>query len=231
MSTINRSSLKHKKRSVLTDYENNKPASLERQEPSRLEKQKILIYCEGENTEPSYFRKFRLSSATIESFGQGRNTRSLVERAIELKANGDYNQVWCVFDADDHGVDNFNAAIRLAEKNDIGVAYSIQAFEYWLILHFEDHQGGGMHRNEYNAKINSYTSPFDVAYDGNGNKLVGKDLFDLLMGSPDGARQSRVKLAIRRAKKNYGNFDHRSPGTEESSTTVFRLVEEILKFE
>jgi len=58
--------------------------SLERRAPELEEKPTILIYCEGENTEPSYFRKFRLSSLTIDSFGEGRNTLSLVERAKNI---------------------------------------------------------------------------------------------------------------------------------------------------
>ena len=34
-------------------------------QPTRVEKLRILIVCEGANTEPSYFRKFRLTSADI----------------------------------------------------------------------------------------------------------------------------------------------------------------------
>lgn len=33
-----------------------KEITLERTEPSKLERPTILIVCEGENTEPSYFR-------------------------------------------------------------------------------------------------------------------------------------------------------------------------------
>jgi hypothetical protein len=42
---------------------------LERTEAIILEKPTILIVCEGENTELSYFRQFKLSSATITSVG------------------------------------------------------------------------------------------------------------------------------------------------------------------
>ena len=44
---------------------------LERAEAKILEKPTILIVCEGENTEPSYFRQFKLSSATIKPVGEG----------------------------------------------------------------------------------------------------------------------------------------------------------------
>ena len=42
--------------------------------------------------------------------------------------------------------------------------------------------------------------------------------------------KERKILAINRAKRNYNNFDHKNPASEESSTTVFKLIEEILKF-
>jgi hypothetical protein len=37
-------------------------------------KQTFLIVCEGENTEPDYFNEFKLSSARVESVGEGINT-------------------------------------------------------------------------------------------------------------------------------------------------------------
>ena len=48
-----------------------------------------------------------------------------------------------MFDKDDFSANDFNNAITIAESNNLGVAYSNQAFEYWIILHFDDHQGGG----------------------------------------------------------------------------------------
>ena len=129
--------------------------TLERSRPSLEVKPTILIVCEGANTEPSYFRQFRLSSATIKAIGEGYNTTSLVNRAREIANRERYDQVWCVFDKDDFSDTDFNNAIDIAKANSFGVAYSNQAFEYWLILHFDDHQGGGIHRKDYNDKINS----------------------------------------------------------------------------
>jgi hypothetical protein len=44
---------------------------LERNAPTRIERQTFLIVCEGENTEPSYFKQFRLSTATIKPSWRG----------------------------------------------------------------------------------------------------------------------------------------------------------------
>jgi hypothetical protein len=203
---------------------------LYRSAPSKEEKQTILIVCEGQNTEPSYFQQFRLTSARIKAIGKGYNTVSLVEQAIVLQEKEKCDQVWCVFDMDSNSPQNFNSAIDLSISNEFGVAYSNQAFEYWLILHFEDHQGGPMPRTDYNGKINSYINPLGAIYDGDSNKLVSDMFFNLLMGSDSVLRKKRISLAISRAKRNYANFSPHNPATEESSTTVFRLVEEILKY-
>lgn len=189
----------------------------------------ILIVCEGENTEPSYFNQFRLSSAKVTPVGEGYNTISLVYRALELSQQGSFDQVWCVFDKDDFNEQDFNDAIQIAKSNNFGVAYSNQGFEYWLILHFNDHQGGGMHRNDYHDKINSLLKPYKVKYDGNGSKIVEEDFFELLDGIDEKTKNKRVDLAIARAERNDKQFDHTNPARKESSTTVFKLVLELLK--
>jgi hypothetical protein len=208
---------------------------LERAEAKILEKPTILIVCEGENTEPSYFRQFKLSSATIKPVGEGYNTISLVKRAVQLSKEKSYDQVWCVFDADPKPdnpkqAKNFNDAVTLAESKGYGIAYSNQAFEYWLIIHFDDHQGGGMNRNDYNNKINQLLKPFGLTYDGEGNKIITEDFFEVLDGIDKKTNKERKRLAISRAERNYDLFDHSNLANEESSTTVFRLVEELLKY-
>jgi hypothetical protein len=204
--------------------------NLDRPIAKLIEKPSILIVCEGENTEPSYFNQFRLSSAIVKSVGEGYNTISLVNRAIQLANEIQYNQVWCVFDKDDFSENDFNNAIQIAQAHEFGVAYSNQSFEYWLILHFDDHQGGGMHRRDYNDKINELLKPFNVTYDGNGNKKVSEDFFELLDGIDTKTNKKRVDLAITRAERNFNQFDHKNSAKEESSTTIFKLVEELLKY-
>lgn len=208
--------------------------TFERPVPDIPQKPTILIVCEGENTEPSYFNQFRLSSATVKPVGEGYNTIALVKRAMQLATESTYEQVWCVFDADPKPdnptqASNFNTAIDMAESQAFGVAYSNQAFEYWIILHFSDHQGGGMPRTDYNRKINKLLTPFKINYDGKSSKLVTEELFDLLNGIDEETGKKRIELAIKRAERNFKRFDHTNPAEEESSTTVFRLVRELLK--
>jgi len=204
--------------------------SLERGAPSIIEKPTILIVCEGQNTEPSYFNNFKLSSATVKSIGEGYNTVSLVQRAIMLSQRKVYDQVWCVFDKDDFDNADFNSAINLANQNNFGVAYSNQAFEYWIILHFNDHQGGGITRDLYDKLINKYLKPFNIKYDGKKSKIISNDIFDILESIEAKSGKARRTLAIDRAKRNYQLLTHQNPAKEESSTTVYRLVEELDKY-
>jgi hypothetical protein len=221
---------RQKNKRSLTEYTTKELSSISRPASTIEEKEIILIYCEGKNTEPSYFLQFELVTAEIKSLGEGKNTKTLVQKAITLSKKRDYDQVWCVFDMDEHGMQNFNDAVRIAEQNNIGVAYSNQAFEYWLILHFEDHQGGKMNRKIYNKKINKYINPLKASYNGSKTKIIDDNFFDLLRGTDERTQESREELAIKRAKKIYSRYNHLSPGKEESSTTVFRLVEEIKKY-
>lgn len=203
---------------------------LEITQPTRLEKQRILIVCEGANTEPSYFRQFQLTFADILPLGAGCDTIRVVERAREEQQKGKYDQVWVVFDKDDFSANNFNSAIFMAEALGFGIAYSNQAFEYWLILHFEDHQGGGMHRDDYHDKLNEHLKAFELYYDGRESKIITREMFDVLLANDPQTDMPRMQLALRRAKRVYDLYTHNSPAEEESSTTVFKLVDEILKY-
>ncbi len=212
-------------------------ARLRRREEPRLDREVayktpkplILIVCEGVNTEPSYFNQFRLSSATIKALGKGSNTIGVVKHAEKLAKTGIYDEVWVVFDKDSNPDQNFNNAIKMAAKLGFFVAYSNQAFEYWFILHFNDHQGGKMDRSQYHGMINQYIGPFGATYDGKGNKRISPEFFALLNEVDPITKNPRVNLAINRAKEIYRKLSHKKPSEEESSTTVFKLVEKILR--
>ena len=184
-------------------------------------KQTFLIVCEGEVTEPEYFNSFRLTSATVKAVGEGMNTISLVKEAIvirdlEKRRNRSYDQYWVVFDKDDFADSDFNAAIQMAQANGFRAAYSNQAFEYWFLLHFNLYQGA-IHRDRYADML---------------TRLLG---FKYGKVKGDSARvfnaiYSRRQIAIENAKKVMSMFDRSNPAKEESSTTVYELVEELLNY-
>jgi len=189
----------------------------------------ILIVCEGENTEKSYFEQFRLPTVTLEVVGKGYNTLTLVKEAIRLSGLKAYEQVWCVFDKDSFPKQDFNAAVDLCIHQGFGAAYSNQAFEYWLILHFNDHQGTPMDRKLYAGTLNKLLKSFGVAYDKE-SKIITEQFFEVLMSKDLSKNEARVNLAISRAIKNSEHFLDKAPADRESSTTVYKLVGELLKF-
>lgn len=209
--------------------------AIDRADPTATEFIRLLVVTEGVNTEVSYFRQFQMPNVQVRTVGTGCNTVSLVRRAEQiwdeerLKGN-EYDQVWCVFDKDDFPADDFNEALRLAEHlfGEGRVAYSNQSFEYWLLLHFLDHQGGAMHRRQYDTRLSECLAPYGVQYEGRKSKLISTDFFDLLLAVDAQTRRRRIDQAIDRAERVFDQYDHRSPAYEESSTTVFRVVKVIL---
>ena len=196
-------------------------SNLSRRQGVREIKQSFLIVCEGEKTEPDYFKAFRMTAATIKAVGQAMNTMTLVNKAISIreadqKRKRVYDQCWVVFDKDDFPAKDFNQAIQLAEKNGFHVAYSNQAFEYWFLLHYNLYTGA-IHRNQYKDMLTRLTGmPYSKS------EGYGAVMYNLLL--------SRQQQAISNADTVLAEISHGNPAEEESSTTVQRLVLELNKY-
>ena len=184
-------------------------------------KKRFFIVCEGEKTEPNYFKKFSVNVDIKLIKGEGKDTKSLVETAIELK-NGlesdERDRVWCVFDRDrndqnPHDAQNFNAAITLAQTNGIKVAYSKDAFELWYLLHFNFYNTG-ISRQRYQ---NMLTNLLGHEYKKNSGTIY-EELKD------------KQQDAIKHAKRLLQEYEPPNPETDNPSTTVHLLVEELNNF-
>ena len=136
----------------------NKKAQKSKRPLEALRKRKrYLIVCEGEKTEPYYFRgleKARLpENVVIVAHGFGKSTLSLVKHAIDLhhkleKIGEGADEVWLVFDKDDFKDDAFDNAITKCEaqkfktqdniEKSFQCAWSNESFELWYLLHFKD---------------------------------------------------------------------------------------------
>lgn len=196
-------------------------SDLSRRQGVREIKQSFLIVCEGEKTEPDYFRAFRMTAATVKAVGQAMNTMTLVSKAISIrdadqKRKKIYDQCWVVFDKDDFPAKDFNQAIQFAEKNGFRVAYSNQAFEYWFLLHYNLYTGA-IHRSQYKDMLTKLTGMPYSKIEG-----YGAVMYNLLL--------SKQQQAINNAETVLAEISHGNPAEEESSTTVQRLVLELNKY-
>lgn len=190
-----------------------KKSRLERLKDVRDRRPTILIVCEGKKTEPNYFKAFRVTTVAVEIAGLGADPKKLVEYALSRRKERDYDQVWCVFDRDNVQKVRFNAALDKAEKSDIKVAYSNEAFELWYVLHFE-YLNSGISRSQYCAKLNVLL----------GKKYVKNDenMYSTLFNSQS--------VALRNAKNLLNNYNPITPVDDNPSTTVHLLVQELNKY-
>ncbi len=188
--------------------------SLRRRVNVRELRQRFLIVCEGEKTEPNYFDDLRVRGRIPGKVkGIGESPVGVVKHAIKLMKEDDYEQVWCVFDRDVFPEENFNEALRLAEKHGIKVAYSNAAFELWYVLHFNYHESVSA-RHLYVEKL---TKLLGMPYEK--NRL---DMYERL--------EDRQETAIRNAEKLLDTYQSHRPAHDNPSTTVHLLVQELNRF-
>lgn len=213
-----------------------------KRQKQHVEVGRILIVCEGEKTEPNYFKWWQnelknirreaakskavcgidvnICSDEIDVKGEGKNTKSLVKKAIELKTQAKtqakiiYTQVWCVFDRDSFPKEHYNTAIEQARANDLEVAYSNEAFELWYLLHF-DYVNTGVSRAMYKKML---TKRLGEKYKKNDPAIYEK----LLKHSKADQRE-----AIKNAKKLLNKHAKGDYADHNPSTTVFELVESL----
>lgn len=184
-------------------------------------KQTFLIICEGVNTEPDYFNAFRLTSATVKAIGQGMGTLALVQKAINIKEQErqrgrTYNQNWVVFEK------------MIFQKMTL-TPQSCQLARMvlkWLIA----------------TRLLNFGSCFtSICIRGLCIVPDMKKMLSTLLGfaytKKSGVSSKmfnalflKQEQAINHAKTIMKQFDGNNPAQQESSTTVYRLVEELNNF-
>lgn len=184
-------------------------------------RERFLICCEGEKTEPNYFGKFPIKIDLVQiDIESGANTLGLINDALKRKekaekANRPYNQVWCVFDRDSRSTtpDQFNKAIQKAQNFKIRVAYSNPCFELWYYLHFH-YIVAAIDCAEYTRKLSVYLKK---EYEKN-----SEEMYECLKG--------KQQTAIKNGKRLQFNRPFCNPEKDNPSTTVHLLVDALNAF-
>ncbi|MFM7905896.1 MAG: RloB family protein [Microcystis sp.] len=202
---------------------------LKRQANKRQPRETFLIVCEGEKTEYYYFTCLRedlkSNNIKIKVKGEGQNTLSLVKKAINIKNNeksASYDQVWCVFDKDNYTKEQFNQAAGLAQKENIKIAYSNEAFEIWYILHFQ-YLDTATPRDRYGSILTNQMRKLGLVGEKEKYEKNRENIYEKLKPYQPTAIINAEKLIKRRDELKQHPFD------PHPSTTVHELVRELNK--
>lgn len=163
-------------------------AALQRTQRERARNKRVLIVCEGTKTEPHYLHELlndlHISPQVVRvAPNDGVSPGRVVAHALKLyeedaKAGDAFDQVYCVFDRDNHTT--FDAAVQetknltTAGKPFVAIT-STPCFEVWLLLHF------------------GYTDqPFHAA----GKKSVGNQVVSALKTKPGFAKYDKGQKGV-----------------------------------
>lgn len=201
--------LYHKKR---------KADDFQRQQAELNPYEKVLIVCEGKKTEANYFNKliykYRLSSVEVQ--GAGLNPIGIIQLAKKqfeqaINSVDQFDKVFCVFDKDTHK-DYEEARSILENMENFEAIYSVPAFEYWLLLHFEYSTRPYSGANEVVRDLKKHLPGYTKGQ---------RDIFDALQAKLKTAKKY-AKRSLKQAKQNK---------TDNPSTRVHELVEYLQNIE
>lgn len=222
-------------------------SAIQRKNQNTKKAQKILLYVEGRNTEPSYFDLLKRSNCTqIPVTVRGRGIGACVDfvneaagkyNSLPAKEKAKYKQKWLVFDNDGH--EDFAEGIKLARNQGFRVAFSNMCIEYWFMLHFYNHDGsaiplkGGSHSKAQIEEINKFIKRYNRSnnahiklYD-EGSKKVEEDFFDLMLAIDATTHRHRIVDACQRANEIHQMKKENGAECSESVTTMYELLEEL----
>lgn len=198
-----------------------------RRQGTRAQIVRFLIVCEGEKTEPNYFRAFTERWSEVKEIkvaGCGCSTCQLIIEAkkiqekLERERMVPFDRVWLVFDKDEFK--DFNKAIADAKKEGMNCAWSNQAFELWYVLHFQ-YLDTGVDRKQYiemiEDKVRKASKSKTFKY-----KKNDEGFYQILQAH--GEEEQAIKRA-RKLRENMGkkkNYAAHNPRTE-----VDLLVDEL----
>lgn len=187
---------------------------------------KFTIFSEGKNTEPEYFNQIDRETpnalVAILVNGAAGAPKTLGEKALAfrrqhfkrgkpLNSFEEKDQIWVVFDRDEH--DKVKETTDNLRANKIGVAFTNPCFELWLILHYEDFDKA-TDRHSIQKHLETLCEDYKSSH---GKKADCKKLM------------AKIKDAEQRARKMNARRIAEGAAGEAPWTTVYELTEAIRK--
>jgi hypothetical protein len=184
-------------------------------------KYQILVFTEGEKTEPlylSHWHRIYREKVVVTIDDLHVDPFSLVKAAVSRKegdereakrGRGDpYNEYWCAFDIDEHP--RILEAVALAGSKGIFLAISNPCVELWFALHFKDVRSH-IHRHDIQREVRNLFKC---------EKVLTLSALEILVRDFEQAKDRAILLD----KKHIG--DGSKPGTN-PSTRMWTLVDAI----
>jgi hypothetical protein len=190
---------------------------------TKKERVNILIACEDEKSSKYYLNgliKFLDLGGKVITLPKSKGTEPLqvLNHLIEKSEKYKYLDRWIVIDRDQHST--FSQALIESKKQNIKVAYSNEAFELWLILHFKDLQRY-TNRKDLEKILDDEIIKNNISK--SGYSKSDDEIFQKVY--------SRQNDAIKRAKNLINIFQNNNgeinPTKNNPSTNFYQLIEEL----
>ncbi len=225
-------------------------------------KKKVIVFCEGENTEPTYIKCLKNKNLHIENLipttpyifngitnGKVFADECITQFKIWVKKNdlSKVDSVWMVFDDDEHP--NLQVIFKLQPKDygdkrlRVVCAFSSMCIEYWILLHFRDHNGDAIYQTcdkdhseriikMINKEITKYNNTHtDKLREYDKSKKWLEDNFEFFLKTNEDnpcrflEKKPRIVEAYHRAKALHKKKQDIGKEFEESVTTFYKLLE------
>ena len=149
--------------------------SLKRNPPTEKIEKKILIACEGSDTEPLYFNAIRQDLRLPEGRitvtpHDGTDPLRVVNNVLKArqvrKADKTWEKedsAWAVFDGDEHIANdpaNWHKAIQKAKSQKVNLAITNPSIEFWYLIHFQDYYPN-ISRDKAKERLKQYIPNYD----------------------------------------------------------------------
>jgi predicted secreted protein len=186
-------------------------------------KKSVLIAFEDTKSAKYYFvdllrDKNLTGQVVLVKKDKGQDPKRVIEKIDEYKrenSHENFEYSWIVIDRDDWTKDKYLGAIEKARNQNICVAFSNDAYELWILLHFEE-ISRYTHRKELNRKLNKiFLERFGKEY-----AKANSDIYKLTIEQQKDAIVNAKKLRDK-SIRDYGNINPE----QNPLTMIFELVE------
>uniref|UniRef100_UPI0025CFCFCE RloB family protein n=1 Tax=Sulfurimonas sp. TaxID=2022749 RepID=UPI0025CFCFCE len=180
---------------------------------------RVLIACEDTKSSRFYFTKmikdYGLRGKVTFAKHIGTNPMKVLGAIkVHLLKDSNFDEKWIVIDKDSYSKSEFNGTIASAKALNINVAYANEAYELWILLHFEE-QTAYINRLQLNKKLTTM-----IDYEKN-NEFI----YEIV--------KSKQSEAIKRSKNLIKHFTDINgcpdPFNDNPSNTIYKLVESLEK--